>query len=55
MTFVNHFCFDYRSNPESLTILFWDSEEENMKEAIYSVCSSLTELFGTLRNFEDED
>ena len=51
---MNHFYFDYRNNPESPTIVFWNHEEEDMK-AIYLVCSSFTELLGTLSDFEDGD
>ncbi|WP_044783808.1 SMI1/KNR4 family protein [Bacillus thuringiensis] len=53
-SFGNHLCFDYQNNPESPTIVFLDHEEE-MEKAIYSVCSSFTELLNSLREFEDEE
>ena len=31
-SFGNHLCFDYRSNPESPTVVFWDHEEETWKK-----------------------
>ncbi|PEZ09203.1 1,3-beta-glucan synthase regulator [Bacillus sp. AFS018417] len=52
--FGNFLCFDYRNNPQSPTVIFWDHEEE-MEEAIYPVCSSFTELLDSLYEFEDED
>ncbi|QWI47060.1 SMI1/KNR4 family protein [Bacillus mycoides] len=54
-SFGNHLCFDYRSNPESPTVVFWEHEEENIEEAIYPVCSTFTELLTSLRDFEEED
>lgn len=54
-SFGNHLCFDYRSNPESPTVVFWDHEEENIEEAIYPVCSTFTDLLNSLRDFEDEE
>lgn len=54
-SFRNHLCFDYRSNPESPTVVFWEHEEENIEEAIYPVCSTFTELLASLRDFEEED
>jgi cell wall assembly regulator SMI1 len=54
-SFGNHLCFDYRSNPESPTVVFWDHEEEDMEKAIYPVCSTFTELLASLRDFEEED
>ncbi|PEE11070.1 SMI1/KNR4 family protein [Bacillus cereus] len=54
-SFGNHLCFDYRSNPESPTVVFWEHEEENIEEAIYPVCSTFTELLASLRDFEDEE
>ncbi|MCU5201634.1 MULTISPECIES: SMI1/KNR4 family protein [Bacillus cereus group] len=53
--FGNFLCFDYRNNPTSPTIVFWDHEEEDMEKAIYPVCSTFTELLDSLRDFEDED
>ncbi|CJH30980.1 SMI1 / KNR4 family [Streptococcus pneumoniae] len=40
--FGNLLCFDYRNNPQSPTVVFWDHEEEEMEESIYPVCSSVT-------------
>ena len=53
--FGNLLCFDYRNSTESPTVVFWDHEEENIKEAIYPVCSTFTELLASLRDFEEED
>ncbi|WOA66240.1 SMI1/KNR4 family protein (plasmid) [Bacillus mycoides] len=53
--FGNLLCFDYRNNTDSPTIVFWDHEEEDIEEAIYPVCSTLTELLASLRDFEEED
>lgn len=53
--FGNLLCFDYRNNPASPTIVFWDHEEENMEKAIYPVCSTFTELLNSLHDFEDEE
>ncbi|MEM5686210.1 hypothetical protein AAHB49_00200, partial [Bacillus cereus] len=49
-------CMDtnYRSNPESPTVVFWDHEEEDMEKAIYPVCSTFTELLASLRDFEED-
>ncbi|MGG0238072.1 SMI1/KNR4 family protein [Bacillus rhizoplanae] len=52
--FGNHICFDYRNNPLSPNVVFWDHEEE-MEEAIYSVCSSFQELLSSLYEFEGEE
>ena len=46
---------DYRNNPQSPTVVFWDHEEEEMEESIYPVCSSFAELLDSLYEFEDED
>ncbi len=54
-SFGNFLCFDYRNNPESPTIVFWDHEEEDIEKAIYPVCSTFTELLDSLRDFEDEE
>ncbi|MGY1462023.1 SMI1/KNR4 family protein [Bacillus toyonensis] len=54
-SFGNHLCFDYRSNPVSPTIVFWDHEEDEIENAIYPVCSTFTELLDSLRDFEDEE
>lgn len=54
-SFGNHLCFDYRSNPESPIIVFWDHEEEGIEESIYPVCSTFQQLLDSLRDFEDED
>ncbi|CAM4193710.1 hypothetical protein BAMA_23985 [Bacillus manliponensis] len=54
-SFGNFLCFDYRNNPESPTVVFWEHEEEDMEKAIYPVCSSFQELLDSLRDFEDED
>ncbi|MGH1263377.1 SMI1/KNR4 family protein [Bacillus cereus] len=54
-SFGNFLCFDYRNNPDSPTIVFWDHEEEDVEEAIYPVCSTFTELLNSLRDFEDEE
>jgi hypothetical protein len=54
-SFGNFLCFDYRNNPESPTIVFWDHEEEDIEKAIFPVCSTFTELLDSLRDFEDED
>ncbi|ANP80092.1 1,3-beta-glucan synthase regulator [Bacillus sp. B25(2016b)] len=53
--FGNLLCFDYRNNPQSPTVVFWDHEEEEMEESIYPVCSSFAELLDSLYDFEDED
>ncbi|MCC2336771.1 SMI1/KNR4 family protein [Bacillus tropicus] len=52
--FGNLLCFDYRNSTESPTVVFWDHEEENIEEAIYPVCSTFTELLGSLRDFEED-
>ncbi|PYE92929.1 SMI1/KNR4 family protein [Bacillus sp. 196mf] len=54
-SFGNHLCFDYRNNPESPTVVFWEHEEEDIEKAIYPVCSSFTELLNSLRDLEDEE
>ncbi|HFK1459198.1 SMI1/KNR4 family protein [Bacillus pretiosus] len=53
--FGNFLCFDYRNNPASPTIVFWDHEEEEIEKAIYPVCSTFTELLDSLRDFEDDE
>lgn len=53
--FGNLLCFDYRNDPQSPTVVFWDHEEEEVEEAIFPVCSSFTELLDSLYEFEDED
>ncbi len=53
--FGNFLCFDYRNNPSSPTIVFWDHEEEDMEKAIHPVCSTFTELLDSLRDFEEEE
>ncbi|GAB6742401.1 SMI1/KNR4 family protein [Bacillus cereus] len=54
-SFGNFLCFDYRNNPASPTVVFWDHEEEDIEEAISPVCDTFTELLESLRDFEDED
>ncbi|WP_336769970.1 SMI1/KNR4 family protein [Bacillus bombysepticus] len=54
-SFGNFLCFDYRINPESPTIVFWDHEEEEVEESIYPVCSTFQELLDNLRDFEDKE
>lgn len=54
-SFGNFLCFDYRNNPESPTVVFWEHEEEDIEKAIYPVCSSFTELLNSLRDLEDEE
>ncbi|GAB6427705.1 SMI1/KNR4 family protein [Bacillus luti] len=54
-SFGNHLCFDYRSNTESPTIVFWDHEGEEIEGSIYPVCSTFQELLNSLREFEDEE
>ncbi|CAM3914800.1 1,3-beta-glucan synthase regulator [Bacillus luti] len=54
-SFGNFICFDYRSNPESPTIIFWDHEEEEIEDSLYPVCSTFTELLNSLHAFEDEE
>lgn len=54
-SFGNFLCFDYRNNPASPTIVFWDHEEEEIEDSIYPVCSTFQELLNSLRDFEDEE
>ncbi|HDR7393896.1 SMI1/KNR4 family protein [Bacillus toyonensis] len=54
-SFGNFLCFDYRNNPQSPTVVFWDHEVEEMEEAIFPVCTSFTELLNSLHDFEDEE
>ncbi|MGE7856262.1 MULTISPECIES: SMI1/KNR4 family protein [Bacillus] len=53
--FGNLLCFDYRNNPISPTIVFWDHEEEEIEVATSPVCSTFTELLDSLHDFEDEE
>lgn len=52
--FGNFICFDYRSDKDNPSIVFWDHEKPDNKN-VFPVCRTFTELLNKLYEPEEDD